>query len=150
LLVTYLVLLLFRRSATCSGFAACDSLFGAVRGSDTTRLYKHLGERRYHHLRHGFALSSEAWDRRGGSDTTSDFRKLESPSAEQNKGPIWEVLARHVLPPIVEGALEHAAQNHDRRESNDDDGGNDRNELNVQDAIRVLEIAAGAGGTCDM
>jgi hypothetical protein len=155
--VTYLVLLLYRRGATCSGFAACDSLLGAVRGSDTTRLYKHLGEllyrAGYHHLRHGFALSSAAWDRRGGSDMTSDFRKLESPSAERNKGPIWEVLARHVLPPILEDGERRSATTGNQHvivSKNDDGNDDDDDDLSDQeDVIRVLEIAAGAGGTCD-
>jgi hypothetical protein len=156
LLVTYLVLLLYRRGAACSGFAACDSLFGAVRGSDTTRLYKYLAGRRfragYQPLRHSFAPSLAAWDRRGGSDMTSDFRKLESPSAERNKGPIWEVLARHVLPPILEDGERRSSKKGNQHVivSKNDDVSDDDDDLSDQvDAIRVLEIAAGAGGTCD-
>jgi hypothetical protein len=81
------------------------------------------------------------------------FRKLESPSAERNKGPIWEALAGRVLPPILDEVARVTSKDDVRRGSsrssggcNDNDGPNAPNGHNDA-TIRVLEIAAGAGGT---
>jgi hypothetical protein len=57
------------------------------------------------------------------TSTTFEMAKLESPSAQRNKGPIWEVLSTKVFPSI-------AAENE-----------NDNND----NPLRILEVAAGCG-----
>jgi hypothetical protein len=80
------------------------------------------------------------------------FRKLESPSAERNKGPIWEALAGRVLPPILDEVARGTSNDDVQRgsrssERNDDDDSSNATNHHRDATLRVLEVAAGAGGT---